>query len=164
MTLTAPRPLTADCELDAFDCGEPSLNDWLRRRALANHLAGASRTFVVCDGARVVGYHALATGALAPTVATGRFRRNMPDPIPVVVLARLAVDRDHGGRGIGRALVRDAALRVLQVAEVVGVRGLIVHALTPRAARFYLDLGFDPSPIDDTTLMISIADLAAAPA
>ncbi len=161
VTLSAPRPLTAECVLDGFDCGEWTLNDWLRRRALANGVSGASRTFVVCDGDRVVGFHALATGALAQSAATGRFRRNMPDPIPVVVLARLAVDRDYGGRGIGRALVRDASLRVAQVAEVVGIRGLVVHALNSRAREFYLDLGFDASPIDDSILMIAVADLAA---
>lgn len=160
MSLSAPRPITADCRVDLFDCGEPSLNDWLRRRALANQATGATRTFVVCEEDRVVGFHALATGAILLGATTGRFRRNMPDPVPVVVLARLAVDRGLSGRGLGRALVRDAGRRVLHAAEAVGVRGIVVHALNPRARDFYLALGFAASPLDDTTLMITLADLA----
>lgn len=162
MSLSAPRPITSACRLEGFDCGEPGLNDWLRRRALANQAAGATRTYVVEDGDRVVGFHALASGAVTLAAATGRLRRNMPDPIPVVVLARLGVDRAYAGRGLGRALVRDAALRVVNAAESAGIRGIVVHALTPRARDFYLTLGFDASPLDDNTLMLSLADLSRA--
>lgn len=92
MTVSAPEPLVAHHALEQFDCGAASLNDWLRKRALRNQASGASRTFVVCDDDRVIAYYALASSAVAPDSATGRLRRNMPDPIPVVVLGRLAVD------------------------------------------------------------------------
>ena len=108
MALRAPELLGDQHLVEAFDCGVASLNEWLRRRARANQIAGASRTFVVAEGAVVVGYYALASGSLSVMAAPGAFRRNMPDPIPVAVLARLAISRDYQGRGIGRALMRDA--------------------------------------------------------
>jgi predicted N-acetyltransferase YhbS len=120
--LSPPEPLTADHEIDAFASGEQTLDDWLRRRARANQASGASRTYVVCEGRRVVGYYALATGAIAQAKVPGKFRRNMPDPIPVVVLGRLAVDRNYQGRGLGRAMFRDAAKRVAKAADTIGIR------------------------------------------
>lgn len=163
MNLHAPEPLAAHHTLTAFDCGEPSLNDWLRRRAAANQASGATRTFVCTDATRqAVAYYALASSAIAPAVAPGRFRRNMPDPIPVVVLARLAIDRQHQGQGLGRALFQDAARRVIHAADAIGLRGLLVHALSEEAKAFYLKLGFDPSPLEPMTLMVTVADLKAA--
>src|SRR3546814_11806529 len=106
---------------------------------------GASRTFVACDGRRVLAYYALASGAVAVDTAPRRFRRNMPDPIPVVVLGRLAVDHSMQGKGVGRALVRDAGLRVIQAADTIGIRGMIVHALSAEATTFYERIGFEPS-------------------
>jgi GNAT superfamily N-acetyltransferase len=160
--LSAPA-LLADChELSEFCCGEGSLDDWLKRRARANQASGASRTYVVCEGARVVGYYALASGAVTVAEAPGRFRRNMPNPIPVAVLARLAVDRTRQGQGIGRALFRDAARRVAHAADVIGIRGMIVHAISEDARRFYLALGFEPSPSEPMTLMVTLADIRAA--
>ncbi|OXJ22514.1 GNAT family N-acetyltransferase [Burkholderia sp. HI2714] len=166
MTLRAPMPITLDHAqagaLAAFDAGEPSLDDWLKRRALRNHASGASRTYVVCDDQRVVAYYALASGAVDLDAAPGRFRRNMPDPVPVVVLARLAVDRVWQGHGLGRGLVRDAGLRVMQAADPIGIRGLLAHALSVEAQRFYLRVGFEPSPLDPMTVMITLGDLRAA--
>ncbi|MGQ9371718.1 N-acetyltransferase family protein [Azospirillum sp. ST 5-10] len=162
MTLSAPEPLASHHRVEAFESGEPSLDAWLRRRAMANQASGASRTFVACRSGEVVGYHALASSAVAVSQAPGRFRRNMPDPIPVVVLARLAVARSEQGQGLGRALFRDAALRVMQAADLIGVRGLIVHALSEPARAFYLGLGLDPSPFDPMTLMVTVADLRAS--
>ncbi|WP_337245308.1 GNAT family N-acetyltransferase [Luteimonas sp. gir] len=162
MTLAAPEPLTALHDVDAFDSGEDGLDRWLRRRALANQTSGASRTFVACDDRHVMAYYALASSAVAVASAPGRFRRNMPEPIPVVVLGRLAVDRSLQGRGIGRALVRDAALRVLQAADAIGIRGLLVHALSQDAARFYRQVGFEPSPLDPMLLMATLSDLRAS--
>lgn len=101
---SAPEPLAAGHILEAFDSGVASLDDWLRRRAMQNQTSGASRTFVACESGQVIAYYALAASAVAPSEAPGRFRRNMPDPIPVVVLARLAIDRSHQGHGLGRAL------------------------------------------------------------
>jgi GNAT superfamily N-acetyltransferase len=160
--LHAPELLTAGHGLGSFDSGMPSLDDWLRRRALQNQASGASRTFVVCDGDRVVGYYALAASAVAPDAATGRFRRNMPDPVPVAVLGRLAVDRSHQGKGLGRALFRDAALRVLAAADSIGIRGMLVHAISGEARAFYVGLGLQESPLEPMTLMSTVADLKAA--
>src|SRR5437660_2547427 len=115
--LSAPEPLGDDHDTESFDSGEANLDDWLRRRSRANQASGASRTYVVCEEKRVVGYYALAAGAIAQEVVAGKFRRNMPDPIPVVVLARLAVDRGYQGRGLGRALFRDAARRVVHAGD-----------------------------------------------
>jgi GNAT superfamily N-acetyltransferase len=137
------------------------LDTWLTQRALRNQASGASRTFVVCDARRVVAYYALASSAVASDLATGRLRRNMPDPIPVVVLARLAVDRSYQGLGLGRALMQDAGRRVLNAADAIGIRGLLVHALDETAKEFYERLGFDSSPLDPMTLMITLADLRA---
>ena len=120
MSLKGPSPLTDRQELAAFSSGDDTLDDWLRRRARANQASGASRTYVLCRERRAVGYYALASGALALACGPGSFRRNMPDPIPVVVLGRLAVDRSEQGRGLGRALFQDAALRTLHAAETIG--------------------------------------------
>jgi len=158
----APEPLAIEHALDGVDCGVASLDDWLRRRAMNNQTRGASRTFVVCDAGRVVAYHALAAGAVAPDAAPGRFRRNMPDPIPVVVLARLAIGLEHQGRGLGRALFQDAARRVVHAADAIGIRGMLVHAISQQAMAFYRGLGLDPSPLEPMTLMTTVADLRAA--
>jgi GNAT superfamily N-acetyltransferase len=160
--LTPPAALDDTHELSLFDCGEPSLNDWLRRRARGNQMAGASRTFVVARGDVVVGYYCLAAGAVASAVAPGRVRRNMPDPVPMAVLGRLAVDRTVQGRGIGRGLLQDAVRRTLQASQVLAVRGLLVQALNEDARRFYLGCGFMASPAEPMLLMATIADLTAA--
>jgi hypothetical protein len=157
--LSAPALLTQEHRLDAFASGEPSLDEWLKRRALANQTSGASRTFVVCDAGLVVAYYSLATGAVSMKEAPGRFRRNMPDPIPIVLLARLAVAETHR---LGRALFQDAARRVVAAADAIGLRGLLVHALTKDAAAFYRHLGLYPSPLDSQLLMVTVADLRAS--
>lgn len=162
MRLSAPEPLQEHHSIDDFGSGETSLDDWLRRRALTNQVSGASRTYVVCEDRRVVAYYALASGAITNENATGRFRRNMPDPIPVAVLARLAVDRTWQGRGLGRSLFRDAAARVSQAADAIGIRGIIVHAISQQAEQFYLAVGFTPSSREPMTLMVTLADVRAA--
>ncbi len=162
MTLDPPVPLDTSHGLTDFYSGTPSLDDWLRRRALANQASGATRTFVLCEDRQVVGYYALASGAVAVTAATGRFRRNMPEPIPVVLLGRLAVHQRYQGKGIGRALFRDAGLRVLAAADTIGIRGILVHAISEEAKAFYTALGFDPSPLEPLTLMVTLTDLRAS--
>lgn len=162
MTLSAPEPLTRHHDTTAFDSGVASLDTWLRQRALKNQGSGASRTFVICDGHRVKAWYALASSAVTAGAAPGRFRRNMPDPIPVVVLGRLAIDGTLQGRGIGRALVQDAARRVAEAADIIGIRGLLVHALSDSARAFYEHVGFDPSPLDPMTLMITLNEIRAA--
>ena len=162
MSLTAPAAISADHDLSGFGCGVASLDRWLKDRARANHRSGASRTYVVCDGAQVMAYYALASGGLATMEATGKFRRNMPDPIPVAILGRLAVDLRLAGKGLGRALFRDASLRVLSAADAIGIRGMIVHAISAEAAAFYQALGLSASPQDPLTMMVTLDELRAA--
>ena len=162
MDLLAPQPLAPLHSTVGFGCGDSGLNHWLRQRAHANQQSGATRCFVVCNGDGIVkAYAALASGAVAVASAPGRFRRNMPEPIPVVVLARLAVCRSVQGRGIARALLADAFERVLQASTQIGVRGIVVHAASDQARSFYLHMGFDPSPIAPDTLLIRLSDVAA---
>ena len=156
MSLSPPQPIGTDHDLSPFDSGRPVLDDWLRQRAARNESAGASRTYVVCDGAPVVGYYSLATGAVELGGAPGRIRRNMPDPIPVMLMGRLAVDRTHQGTGLGRALLKDAILRTLRAADIAGIRALLVHALDETAAAFYRHNGFLASPIDPLVLMLPL--------
>jgi GNAT superfamily N-acetyltransferase len=157
-----PEPLADRHLLDEFSSGEPSLDDWLKRRARGNQASGASRTYVICEGERVVGYYALASGAIVAATAPGRFRRNMPDPIPVAILARLALDLTWQGKGLGRALFMDAAHRVVHAADTIGIRGIVVHSISEDARKFYLALGFDPSPHEQMMLMVTLPDLRAA--
>jgi GNAT superfamily N-acetyltransferase len=158
----APIPLANEHQLDAFDSGTPSLDDWLRRRSRANQVSGASRTYVVTAGVRVVGFYALASGALATAEAPSAVRRNMPDPIPMTILGRLAVDRAWQGRGLGVALLQDAVLRTAQAAAIVGSRGLLVHAISEAAKRFYEHHGFVASPSHPMTLVLSLKGLTAS--
>jgi GNAT superfamily N-acetyltransferase len=159
LNLSAPAPLADHHQLGAFNSGIPALDDWLKRRARANQVSGASRSYVVCADEIVVGYYALASGGVNAEAAPGRFRRNMPEPIPVAVLGRLAVDRAYHRQGVGRALFRDSALRVMQAAEAIGIRGMLVHAISDEAKAFYLALGFSESPLEPMTLMVTLADL-----
>ena len=154
--LKPPQPLGPDHDLTKFACGRPSLDDWLRSRELKNQISGASRSYVVFDNGEVVAYYCLATGAVESRQAPGKIRRNMPDPIPVMVLGRLAVDTRLQGQGVGKALLKDAILRTLQAAEIAGIRCLLVHALDDAAARFYRRNGFLDSPIDPLTLMLPL--------
>ena len=157
MKLHAPQPLSADHQLNTFNCGETSLDEWLKRRALLNQSNGASRTFVVVDESQLVmGYYALAAGAVHHQDATRSIRQNMPDPIPVMVLARLAVDIRTQGMQLRAGLLRDAVDRSLAVAKNTGVRALLVHALHERAKQFYLYFGFQASPVHPLTLMLRL--------
>lgn len=166
MPLSAPVPLAADHELEAFESGEPQLDDWLRKRAGGNHAEGGSRVYVTSDsegaGKRVIGYYALASGSISPELVPGSFRRNMPNPVPAVILGRLAVDKSWQGKGVGRSLMQDAALRVLQAATTIGIRGMVVHALSDSARAFYLALGFKESPGQPLTLTITVKELQVA--
>ncbi|HKO06833.1 MAG TPA: GNAT family N-acetyltransferase [Alphaproteobacteria bacterium] len=154
----APEPLTSSHDLSAFDCGAPELNSWLRQRALKNEESGASRTYVVCVGQRVVGFYCLANGAITHAQASGKVRRNMPDPIPVMVIGRLAVDLGWHKKGMGRALLRDAVLRTVQAAELAGIRAMLVHAKSEQAKAFYESWGLHSSPVEPMTLMIPIVE------
>ena len=152
-----PTPLTATHDTSAFTCRHDSLSIWLNKRALANTASGASRTYVVCaDDRRVVGYYALAAGSIAGDATPGRLSRNMRDPLPVIVLGRLAVHSDCLGRGIGSGLLKDAVLRSIRAAELIGVRALLCHAIDGEAKAFYLKHGFIESPLDPLTVLIGL--------
>jgi predicted N-acetyltransferase YhbS len=152
----APEPLAPHHELDAFESGVATLDEWLKRRARRNETDGASRTFVLCTGRRAVGYYSLAAGSVLHTAATGKVRRNMPDPVPALLLARLAVDRAWHGKGLGADLLSDAISRAIGAAETIGVRAILVHAISDGAKAFYEKHGFRSSPIEPMTLMITI--------
>lgn len=156
--LRAPAPLAATHLLDEFGCGEASLDEWIKRRAFANQQRGASRTFVVADHVgRVYGYYAMAAGAVSNQQPTSGVRRNMPEPIPVMVLARLAVDRQAQGIKLGAALLQDAVNRAVAVSQNTGVRALLVHAIDDRAKQFYEHYGFQESPQHPMTLMLRLS-------
>ncbi|MEQ9861199.1 GNAT family N-acetyltransferase [Pectobacterium cacticida] len=141
-----------------FRSSEPSLDEWLKRKASKKQTMGASRTFVVCEsgGNQVIGFYALATGSIQRQSVSGALRRNMPDPLPVLVLGRLAVDERYHRRGIGAGLLKDAVLRSRLVAEQVGTKALLVHALSEEAKAFYLHWGFTPSEIQPITLLLPL--------
>jgi GNAT superfamily N-acetyltransferase len=158
---SAPRPIREDDDTTTFDSGEPSLDDYLRTRAMSNHLEGASRCFVTCRDGRVVGYYALASAAIQRGDAPGKVRRNMPDPVPTILLSRLAIDLKEQGRGLGKHLLRDAIGRCVQVADTIGVRAMLVHALHDDARAFYSYFEFEPSPTDPLHLLLLIKDARA---
>lgn len=159
MSLTAPQPLDTEHVLDGFECGKPSLDDWLVRYARQAQGSGSAKTYVVMDGARVVGYYCLTVGQIDTLEAPERVRRGMGAyPIPVVILARMAVARDDQGRGIGMGMLQDAIRRTLAIAEQAGVRALLTHPIDEEASRFYLRFGFEASPVRDQQLLLLLKD------
>lgn len=160
-----PEPLGPDDVLEGFDCGRASLNVWIARYARQAAAAGSARTYVIVDSqqGRVVGYHALTAAGIEREAAAARVVKGMPRyPIPVVLLARLAVDLSVTRRGLGAWLLRDAMLRTLSASETVGVRAMLVHAIDEEARAFYLRHGLEPAPTDPMHLMILIKDIAKA--
>ena len=160
--LSAPQPLAEHHLLADFDCGEPSLDDWLKRRAARNQANGSSRTYFVCEGETVIGYYCLAAGAIGHAEAPSTVKRNRPDPVPVLVLGRLAIHKDHHQKGIGTALLNDAIRRAMQAADIAGVTALLVHALSEQARRFYRSRGFVESPAKPMTLCLMLATVGQA--
>jgi GNAT superfamily N-acetyltransferase len=161
--LGAPRPLAADDQLDGFDCGKASLNEWLERHARQAHASGSARTFAVVDktrgGHQVVGYYSLTVGQVDTLAVPERIRKGMGQyPIPVVLLGRLAVDQGHQRQGIAPGLLRDAIRRALTIAEQAGVRAMMTHPLDADAANFYLHFGFIPSPAGQGMLLLLLKD------
>lgn len=160
--ISAPEPLNEKHQLADFDCGKVSLDDWLKRRAIKNQANDSSRTYVVCEDGKVIGYYCLAAGAIGHGDAPSAVRRNRPDPIPVLVLGRLAIDKDHQQSGIGTALLSDAIRRAVQASEIAGVTALLVHALSENAKRFYRSRGFVESPIKPMTMCLLLATVKQA--
>jgi predicted N-acetyltransferase YhbS len=158
--LEAPVLLQRFHECDDFDCGNPALNDYLRRFAWTNQQSGAARTYVACRGKRVVGYYSLAFGSIEHQAASPRVRKGLArHPIPIMLLARLAVDVTEQGQGIGKGLLKDALLRTLQAADIAGLRAVIVHAKDAQAKAFYEKFGFESSPLDEFHLMLLLKDV-----
>lgn len=159
---SAPAPLTAEHDVSGFDCGEPALNEWLQRRALKNE-SRFSRTYVVCADGRVVGFFCISAGAVERLAAPGKVRRNAPDTIPVSVIGRLAVDRDHAGKGLGADLLSDALRRVAIASRSIGIGAVLVHAKDDAARRFYVRCAeFIEYPEDSRTLFLPIETVMAA--
>lgn len=158
--LSAPTLLTVDYWLDDFACGVDNLDNWLKKRAYPNQINGASRTYVVSEGKRVVAYYCLASGALELNNTPASIRRNMPDPVPIALLGRLTVDKVYQGRGLGVALLQDATVRTAQAAGILGIRGLLVNALSVEAKAFYQHHGFVSSPTQPMTLILSLKPMA----
>lgn len=162
MTLSAPVPLTADYDLTDFDCGQPVLDDWLKQRALKNE-SRFSRTYVVCEDARVVGYFCIAAGAVERQAAPGKLRRNAPDSVPVSVIGRLAVSKSHAGRGLGADLLADALRRIAVASQSIGIGAVLVQAKDEAAKQFYLRCAeWLEYPADSRTLFLPIETVVAA--
>lgn len=163
MTLRAPEPLGAGHAIERFDCARESLNTWLLRHARLAQAAGSAKTFVVADDAEVVGYYSLTVGQVSALDAPDRIRKGMGAyPIPVVLLARLAVSRKHQGTGIGVGMLRDAMRRALLISEQAGVRAMLTHPIDDQAANFYRRFGFVPSPIQESQLLLLLKDVRVA--
>lgn len=162
-SFSAVQKLDASHEVDAFDCGKEPLDRFLQRHALVNQKAGSAQTYVVCRGEqRVAGYYSLAVGAVEHADAPGRVGKGLArHPIPVMLLARLAIDRTEQGKGLGKALLKDALLRTAQAAEIAGIRALLVHAKDDEARAWYEQFDFEPSPTDPYHLFLLMKDLRA---
>lgn len=159
LSLRPPAPLTAAHRLDGFDCGKPVLNDWLIRHARQAQASGSARTFIVADEDRVVGFFSLTVGQVDTLDAPERVRKGMGQyPIPVVILARLAVSKVDQGRGIGVGMLQDAILRTLLIAEEAGIRAMLTHPIDEDAARFYTRFGFVASPLREGQLLLLLKD------
>ncbi len=160
MKLIAPCRLVEHHILDGFCCGITSLDNWLKHKARRNEISRASRTYVLATEEKLaIGYYALASASIASNEAPRKIKRNMPDPIPAMVLGRLAVDQAYQGKKLGDALLRDAILRVLQIAEIAGVKAILVHAISKDVKKFYLDRSFVISPSDPMTLILPLESL-----
>lgn len=158
--LSAVEKLSKSHDLSAFDCGNESLNEWLKKYALLNQRSDAAQTYVVRRGGRVVGYFSLTAGSVRPEDATERAAKGLAKhPIGVVLLARLAVDQGEKGKGLGSALLKEALLRSLGAADTIGARAVLVHAISEEARRFYEHFGFERCPVDDFALMLLMKDL-----
>lgn len=156
VALTAPIPLAPHHDCSTFDCGNAELTEWLLQHAQNNEFVRGSRCFVACDEIRVVGFYALAAGSVERRNVRGSIRRNMPEPVPAVLLGRLAVDRAWQGRGLGADLLQDATLRALRAAHEIGARVLLCHAIDRNAHQFYLRHGFIESTFDPLTVMLDL--------
>lgn len=156
LNLLRPTPISAEYDFGDFDSGEQSLDEWLKKRALKNQASGGSRCFILCNEKKVIGYYSLSAGAINQQSAPKAMRRNMPDPLPVLLLGRLAIDKNYHNKGLGSALLRDAMIRAVSVASDAGVFAILVHALSEQAKRFYMSRGFVESLLQPMTLIMTL--------
>lgn len=154
--LSPPTSIMDHHQISEFDCGEASLNLWLKQRAIKNQISGASRCFVVCENKKVIGYYTLSAGAISIDSAPKKMRRNMPNQLPILLLGRLAIDKKYQGQGIGNSLLRDAMLRAIHVSQDAGIFAILIHALSDNAKKWYLSRGFVESPLQPMTLMMTL--------
>ena len=162
-TITAPAPIGERHDVSQFDSGVPSLNAWLQRKARLNEAKGGARTYVVCDGDRVIAFYSLAASAVEKRRLSSRVGRTMPEPIPVILLGQLAVDTNYRGRGLGSDLLMDAGKRALTAADVIGARAIVVQAFDEAARKFYEPFGFLPfSDREPLMLILRISELRIA--
>ncbi len=158
-----PHSLDSNHDFSSFDCGNDTLNNWLKKRALKNEASGASRSFVITNETNhIMGYYCLSAGAVEHSSSPNKVKRNMPEPIPIMILGRLAVDIQYQKQSMGKGLLKDAILRTIKVSEQTGIRALLVHALSEEAKQFYIQHGFYTSPTNDMTLMITIKEAIRA--
>lgn len=162
MSFSTPIPLTENHDLSEFDCGITVLNSWLNKHALKNETAGACRTYVTLSEDKLAGFYSMAAGSVASLDTPGKVRRNMPTPVPVMILGRLAVDSRYQGKGVGQLLLSDALLRTNQAADIIGIRAIMVHAISEEARAFYLRYGFVESPSNRLTLFLTLKDIRAS--
>jgi GNAT superfamily N-acetyltransferase len=160
--LEAIFPLDQNHDLSGFDCGQPALNEYLQKYALANQQNRSGRTYVVARACAVVGYYTLTAGSVEPNMAPPRVTKGLARyPVPIILLARLAVDQKEKGKGLGHALLKDALLRALQTSELVGCRAVLVHAKDEEGQAFYRKFGFEPSPCDELHMFLLMKDIEA---
>ena len=161
-SVTAPQPLGPQHDVSQFSSGVPALDTWLQGKARLNEAKGGARTYVACDGDRVAGFYSLAASAVEKHRVSSRVGRNMPEPIPVILLGQLAVDKDYQGRRLGSDLLIDAAQRALAAADVIGARAIVVQAIDEQAKAFYGRFGFRPfSNREPLMLLLRISELKA---
>jgi GNAT superfamily N-acetyltransferase len=156
------RKLAGAHAVESFDCGQPALNQFLQRFALVNQKSNSAQTYVCCQTGVVVGFYSLAVGSVEPATAAPRVTKGIPQhPVPVMILARLAVDREHQGVGLGKALLKDALKRTAQAADIAGIRALLVHAKDDNARQWYLNWEFEPSASAPFHLFLLMKDIKA---
>ena len=158
LSYSQPRPIESSDDVAGFDSSEPDLDEYLRNYALGNHRGGGARCFVTCSDGSVVGYYALAAGSIIRADTTRRVGQSMPNPVPVILIGRLAVDRKEQGRGLGAHLLRDAIAKSVEAGELIGARAILLHAMNDNPRSFYLHFNFEPSPTDDYHLILLMKD------
>lgn len=157
--LNPPQKISDEHETQDFDCGDVCLNDWLKRKAKKNESANDSRTYVVCNDQKVIGYYSIAMGSIEHSEVPSSLKRNSPNPISVVVLGRLAIDKNWQRKGLGQALLKDAILKTIAASEIVGAKALVVHAISSEAKQFYKANGFIDSSTIEMTVMLPMKDI-----